>query len=38
MAHIKLILQEIYKLDTEINGFINPSTGETLSLGLLSEK
>ena len=38
MAHIKLTLQEIYKLDTEINGFINPSTGETLSLGLLSEK
>ena len=37
MAHIKLTLQEIYKLDTELNGFVNPSTGETLSLGLLSE-
>jgi hypothetical protein len=38
MAHIKLTLQEIYKLDSELNGFINPSTGETLSLGLLNEK
>jgi hypothetical protein len=38
MAHIKLTLQEIYKLDTELNGFANPQTGETLSLGLLSEK
>ena len=38
MAHIKLTLQEIYKLNTEINGFINPSTGEILSLGLLNEK
>ena len=37
MTHIKLTLQEIYKLDTELNGFVNPSTGETLSLGLLSE-
>ena len=38
MAHIKLTLQEIYKLNTELNGFINPSTGEILSLGLLNEK
>ena len=38
MAHIKLTLQEIYKLDSELNGFMNPSTGETLSLGLLNEK
>jgi hypothetical protein len=38
MAHIKLTLQEIYKLDTELNGFVNPSTGEILSLGLLNEK
>ena len=38
MAHIKLTLQEIYKLDSELNGFINPSTGETLSLDLLNEK
>jgi hypothetical protein len=38
MAHIKLTLQEIYKLDSELNGFINPSTGETLLLGLLNEK
>ena len=37
MAHIKLTLQEIYKLNTELNGFINPSTGEILSLGLLNE-
>ena len=38
MAYIKLTLQEIYKLDTELNGFVNPSTGEILSLGLLNEK
>lgn len=38
MAHIKLTLQEIYKLDSELNGFTNPSTGETLSFGLLREK
>lgn len=38
MAHIKLTLQEIYKLDTELNGFVNQSTGEILSLGLLNEK
>ena len=38
MAHIKLTLQEIYKLTTELNGFINPSTSEILSLGLLNEK
>ena len=38
MAHIKLTLQEIYKLDTELNGFVNQATGETLSLGLLSEE
>jgi hypothetical protein len=38
MAHIKLTLQEIYKLDTELNGFINPATGEMLSFGLLREK
>ena len=38
MAHIKLTLQEIYKLNTELNGFINPSTSEILSLGLLNEK
>lgn len=38
MAHIKLKLQEIYKLDGEINGFVNPSTGEMLSFGLLREK
>lgn len=38
MAHIKLTLQEIYKLDSELNGFINQSTGEILSLGLLNEK
>lgn len=38
MAHIKLTLQEIYKLDSELNGFVNPSTGETLSFGLLNEK
>ena len=38
MAHIKLTLQEIYKLDSELNGFVNPSTGEILSLGLLNEK
>jgi hypothetical protein len=38
MAHIKLTLQEIYKLNTELNGFVNQSTGEILSLGLLNEK
>ena len=38
MAHIKLTLQEIYKLDTELNGYANQSTGEILSLGLLNEK
>ena len=38
MAHIKLTLQEIYKLNTELNGFVNPSTGKILSLGLLNEK
>ena len=37
MAHIKLTLQEIYKLDSELNGYVNPSTGEILSLGLLNE-
>jgi len=37
MANIKLSLKEIYKLDTEINGFTNQETGEILSLGLLSE-
>jgi hypothetical protein len=38
MAHIKLTLQEIYKLDTELNGFVNQATGEMLSFGLLREK
>ena len=37
MAHIQLSLKEIYKLDSELNGFINQETGEVLSLGLLSE-
>jgi hypothetical protein len=37
MAHIKLSLKEIYKLDSELNGFANQETGEILSLGLLSE-
>ena len=37
MAHIQLSLKEIYKLDSELNGFINQETGEILSLGLLSE-
>jgi hypothetical protein len=37
MAYIKLTLQEIYKLDSELNGFVNQETGEILSLGLLSE-
>jgi len=38
MAHIKLSLNEIYKLDTELNhGSINQVTGEMLSLGLLNE-
>jgi hypothetical protein len=38
MAHIKLTLQEIYKLDIELNGFVNQATGEMLSFGLLCEK
>jgi hypothetical protein len=37
MAYIKLTLNEIYKLDSELNGFANQETGEILSLGLLSE-
>jgi hypothetical protein len=37
MAHIQLSLKEIYKLDSELNGFVNQETGEILSLGLLSE-
>jgi hypothetical protein len=37
MAHIQLSLQEIYKLDSELNGFVNQETGKILSLGLLSE-
>jgi hypothetical protein len=37
MTHIQLSLKEIYKLDSELNGFINQETGEVLSLGLLSE-
>jgi hypothetical protein len=37
MAHIQLTLNEIYKLDSELNGFANQETGEILSLGLLSE-
>lgn len=37
MAYIQLSLQEIYKLDSELNGFVNQETGEILSLGLLSE-
>jgi hypothetical protein len=37
MAHIELSLKEIYKLDSELNGFVNQETGEILSLGLLSE-
>jgi hypothetical protein len=37
MAHIQLSLKEIYKLDSELNGFANQETGEILSLGLLSE-
>jgi hypothetical protein len=37
MAYIQLTLNEIYKLDSELNGFANQETGEILSLGLLSE-
>jgi uncharacterized membrane protein YheB (UPF0754 family) len=37
MAHIQLSLKEIYKLDSELNGFANQETGEILLLGLLSE-
>ena len=37
MANIQLSLKEIYKLDSELNGFANQETGEILSLGLLSE-
>ena len=37
MTHIELSLKEIYKLDSELNGFVNQETGEILSLGLLSE-
>ena len=37
MAHIKLSLKEIHKLDSELNGYVNQATGEILSLGLLNE-
>lgn len=38
MKKIKLSLLEVYELDVELKGFINPSTGEKLSKGLLEEK
>jgi hypothetical protein len=38
MEKITLKLSEFYQLDAELNGIVNPSTGEKLSKGLLSEK
>ena len=38
MKKIKLSLLEVYELDVELKGFVNQSTGEKLSKGLLEEK
>lgn len=38
MKKIKLSLIEVYGLDVELKGFVNPSTGERLQKGLLDEK
>jgi hypothetical protein len=38
MEKVTLKLQEFYQLSSELNGFVNQQTGETVSKGLLSER
>lgn len=38
MEKITLKLQEFYQLSSELNGFVNQQTGETVSKGLLAER
>lgn len=38
MEKVTLKLSEFYQLDAELNGFVNPQTGEKLVNGLLNEK
>jgi hypothetical protein len=38
MEKVTLKLQEYYQLYSELNGFVNQQTGETVSKGLLSER
>jgi hypothetical protein len=38
MEKVTLKLQEFYQLNSELNGFVNQSTGETISAGLLTER
>lgn len=38
MEKVTLKLQEYYQLNSELNGFVNQQTGETVSKGLLSER
>ena len=38
MEKVTLKLQEFYQLNSELNGFVNQKTGETVSKGLLSER
>lgn len=38
MEKVTLKLQEFYTLDSELNGFTNQQTGETISKGLLAER
>jgi hypothetical protein len=38
MEKVTLKLQEYYQLNSELNGFINQQTGETVSPGLLTER
>jgi len=38
MEKVTLKLQEYYQLNSELNGFVNQQTGETVSPGLLTER
>ena len=38
MKKVTLKLQEYYQLNSELNGFVNQQTGETVSKGLLTER
>ena len=38
MKKVTLKLQEYYQLNSELNGFVNQQTGETVSKGLLAER